>query len=94
MSRLAIICSLVLAALAGVANSQSADWGSTAGNQTAQALANAIARATESAGVKIVTAETAVTNVEKGLNTTAIAAAGVAVSLFFVALAASSPRTR
>ena len=39
MSRLAILCSLVLAALAGVAHSQSADWGSPAANSTAQALA-------------------------------------------------------
>ena len=83
MSRLAIICSLVLAALAGVKGrelSQAADWGSAAGNNTAQALANAIARATETAGLKIVSTETAVNNLQKGLNTTAIAAAGVNVS--------------
>lgn len=80
MSRFAIICSLVLAALAGV-NSQAANWGSAAGNNTAQALANAIARATESTAVKIITTENAVNNLQKGLNTTAIAAAGVNVSL-------------
>ena len=83
MSRLAIIFTLVLAALAGVKGrelSQAADWGSAAGNNTAQALANAIARATETAGLKIVSTETAVNNLQKGLNTTAIAAAGVNVS--------------
>ena len=81
MSRFAIICSLVLAALAGGVNSQAANWGSAAGNNTAQALANAIARATESTAVKIVSTENAVNNLAKGLNTTAIAAAGVNVSL-------------
>ena len=81
MSRFAIICSLVLAALVGV-NSQAANWGSAAGNNTAQALANAIARATESAAVKIVSGETAINNLEKGVNATAIAAAGVNVSLW------------
>jgi hypothetical protein len=84
MSRLAILCSLVLAALAGVAHSQSADWGSPAANSTAQALANAVARAAESAAVKIVATETAVNNLQKGLNATAIAAAGASVSLEFL----------
>jgi hypothetical protein len=78
--RFAVLCTLALAALAG-ANAQAADWGSARANNTAQALANAIARATEAAGSKIVASEAAITNLEKGVNTTALTAAGVTVSL-------------
>ena len=79
--RFAILCTLALAALAG-ANAQAADWGSSRANNTTQSLSNAIARATETVGLKIVGTEAAITNLEKGVNTTALAAAGVNVSAF------------